>query len=104
MVKIGVRVYTTLTAMQSLGNLCIHVRFFSIILSCVPIHLTYIYFISCTLPFCSHFLVVRCTGSEVWSVCIEWHFSKQTHNGLCPVLLGVCPVQGKGRPHPPLHP
>ena len=101
-VKIGVRVYTALTAMQSLhalGNLCVCAHgwmylYNLFVFACVHVYLHFLFY-SCMyniyLTFCllllPQLLVVRLTHGGVWRFCVKGHFRKQTHITLCLVHL-----------------
>ena len=89
-VKIGVRVYTALTAMQSLhalGNLCVCAHgcmylYNLFVLACAHVYL-HLLFYSCMYNIYLTFrllllpqllVVVRLTHGGVWSFCVKGHF------------------------------
>ena len=108
-VKIGVRVCTTLTAMQSLcalGNLCVCMYDICISRLCLYVHMCICIF--CFIPVCliyltfhllllSQLLDVTPMHRGVWSICVEGYFRKQAHNTLGPVRPGLA------SPPPPLY-
>ena len=97
-VKIGVRVYTTLTAMQSLhalGNLCVCAHgwmdvYNLFVFACVHVYLHFLFhscmyniYLAFRLLLLPQLLVVRLTHGGVWSICVKGHFRKQAHITLC---------------------
>ena len=97
-VKIGVRVYTTLTAMQSLhalGNLCACAHgcmylYNLFVFACVHVYLHFLFhscmyniYLAFRLLLLPQLLDVRLTHGGVWSICVKGHFRKQPHITLC---------------------